>query len=570
MSTPPPLPPPYRAEALVGEGATGDVWRAQDRARGVPVAVKVVHRNLAMLPRFRARFAREVSISASVVHPRVVPVLDRGRLKDGRPFVVLALAERGSLEDLFQRKPPLSVGVRILDHVLEALAALHARGIVHQDLKPGNVLLHGDPDRPDAWVADLGAAGALTELAMDRRGIAGTPAWMAPEQRGGRAQELGPWTDLYPVGLMLAEMLGARRLDLTPGAGPPPFPVALPEDTPRMLAGLVRILLDRDPRQRYDRAADARLALAEAARELDPERSLSDANASLFQRTTTFPEWLLEDAKAHVAVGQPVALGPGRVPVWNREPPPPMPRSPPPIQPAWVQGADVGLFALRDPPLAVRDEVRRQLWLRARYVVASQAPQVVLVVGRTGSGKSRLVDHVARGLDEGGWMEVVALRYHAPAETDDGYRGAVQRILNPWNDTREEAGRVAQGQREGLRFAACLTASGGRVTVGLPAAAPAGLAIVAADRPDPDGLPVALADPILGRLVTVRASEPVEAAAAFSGATTEAVLGVVRGHPGARLSDGEIVVPVPDAHDPEALRRALEDALALARSIRLG
>ena len=439
MSTPPPLPPPYRAEALVGEGATGDVWRAQDRARGVPVAVKVVHRNLAMLPRFRARFAREVSISASVVHPRVVPVLDRGRLKDGRPFVVLALAERGSLEDLFQRKPPLSVGVRILDHVLEALAALHARGIVHQDLKPGNVLLHGDPDRPDAWVADLGAAGALTELAMDRRGIAGTPAWMAPEQRGGRAQELGPWTDLYPVGLMLAEMLGARRLDLTPGAGPPPFPVALPEDTPRMLAGLVRILLDRDPRQRYDRAADARLALAEAARELDPERSLSDANASLFQRTTTFPEWLLEDAKAHVAVGQPVALGPGRVPVWNREPPPPMPRSPPPIQPAWVQGADVGLFALRDPPLAVRDEVRRQLWLRARYVVASQAPQVVLVVGRTGSGKSRLVDHVARGLDEGGWMEVVALRYHAPAETDDGYRGAVQRILNPWNDTREEA-----------------------------------------------------------------------------------------------------------------------------------
>ena len=131
-------------------------------------------------------------------------------------------------------------------------------------------------------------------------------------------------------------------------------------------------------------------------------------------------------------------------------------------------------------------------------------------------------------------------------------------------------GDVVEGEREGLRFAACLTASGGRVTVGLPAAAPAGLAIVAADRPDPDGLPVALADPILGRLVTVRASEPVEAAAAFSGATTEAVLGVVRGHPGARLSDGEIVVPVPDAHDPEALRRALEDALALARSIRLG
>ncbi|MEC8425555.1 MAG: hypothetical protein VX000_17335, partial [Myxococcota bacterium] len=71
--------------------------------------------------------------------------------------------------------------------------------------------------------------------------------------------------------------------------------------------------------------------------------------------------------------------------------------------------------------------------------MATQAPQVVLVIGQTGSGKSELVDEVARGLDEGGWMEVVTLRYHAPAEYDDGYRGAVQQILNPWNDTREEA-----------------------------------------------------------------------------------------------------------------------------------
>ncbi|MEC7946545.1 MAG: serine/threonine-protein kinase, partial [Myxococcota bacterium] len=230
VTKPPPLPPRYRPEALVGEGATGDVWRALDTVAETHVAVKVVHRNLALLPRFRARFAREVSISASVVHPRVVPVLDRGRLSDGRPFVVLALARHGSLEDLFRRRPPLSVGVRILDHVLEALAVLHARGIVHQDLKPGNVLLHGDPARPDAWVADLGAAGALTEIAMDRRGIAGTPAWMAPEQRGGRAQELGPWTDLYPVGLMLAEMLGARRLEMDTARRPPTFPVALPKD----------------------------------------------------------------------------------------------------------------------------------------------------------------------------------------------------------------------------------------------------------------------------------------------------------------------------------------------------
>ncbi len=423
----------------MGDGATGTVWRARDVTRDELVAVKVVRRNLAILPRFRARFAREVSISASVVHPRVVPVLDRGELEDGRPFVVLALADRGSLADLFRRQPPLVVGVRVVDQVLEALAALHARGILHQDLKPENVLLHGDADLPDAWVADLGAAGALSELAMDRRGIAGTPAWMAPEQRGGRAQELGPWTDLYACGLMLSEMLGGRRLDLEAKGVAPPFPVALPEDVPRSFAELVGRLLHRDPRQRYDRAADVRRALQAAVLDLDPERSLHDAPTELFDRTTTFPEWLLEDAKAPLAIPSPVALAGDVVPTWNREAPEPLPRRPPTPAPAWVEGAEASLFALRDPPLGVREDERKQLWQRARYVVASGAPQVVLVVGRSGSGKSRLVDTVAGALDEGGWMEAVTLRFHDPPGYDDGYRGAVQQILSPWNDTREEA-----------------------------------------------------------------------------------------------------------------------------------
>ena len=322
----------------------------------------------------------------------------------------------------------------ILDQVLEALAVLHARGIV-RDLKPGNVLLHGAADLPDAWVADLGAAGALTEIAMDRRGIAGTPAWMAPEQRGGRAQELGPWTDLYPVGLMLAEMLGGTRVERGGDGGAPAFPVDVPDDAPRKLAAVVRALLARDPRERFDRASDARRALAEAVRDLDPERSLPGLDASPLQRTTTFPEWLLEDAKAHVAVAGPVRLGPGRVPDWNREPPPPMPRNPPPVPKAWVEGADPRLIALRDPPTSVRDGVVRRLWDRARQVVDTQTPQVLLVVGRQGSGKVGLVDQVARSLDEGGWMEVVTLRYHSPAEDDDGSRGC--RRLNPGTTRRK-------------------------------------------------------------------------------------------------------------------------------------
>ena len=208
----PPLPPRYTPIGEVGEGATGTVWRAHDRELDRDVAFKIVRRNLAIHARFRARFAREVAISASISHPHVVPVHDHGRLPDGRPFVALAYANQGSLSDLLRRKPPLRVALKVLDQVLDALSEMHARGIVHQDLKPENVLLHGDPEDPDAWVADLGAAGALTELAMDHRGISGTPRWMAPEQLMGQAHELGPWTDLYAVGLLLGEVLGAERL----------------------------------------------------------------------------------------------------------------------------------------------------------------------------------------------------------------------------------------------------------------------------------------------------------------------------------------------------------------------
>lgn len=414
---------------LVGEGATGTVWAAWDPTRECPVALKIARDSLARLPRFRARFAREIALTAAVPHPRIVPVLDRGTLAGGQPFAALAFAAHGSLGDLLRRGARLSVALRVMDHVLEALGALHARGLLHQDLKPENVLLHGNPAVPDAWVADLGVAGALSELAMDRRGIAGTPDWMAPEQLRGRAQELGPWTDLYAVGLLLAEILGVRR------AGGPRGPAAAAHALPAALRELVDVLLCVEPRGRFDRAADARRALAAAAEGLDPTLSTDPlGDASLLGRTTTHPEWWVE---APVGYGGASAAG---VPVWHRVPPGPIsreptpsPRSEPALRPA------PSLFALRDPPLVGRDTERQRLWRRARYVVAAGEPQVVLVVGPAGSGKSRLVEGTARALDEGGHMEPVVLRYSDPAEPDDGYRGAVLELLSAWSDTRTEA-----------------------------------------------------------------------------------------------------------------------------------
>lgn len=123
------------------------------------------------------------------------------------------------------------------------------------------------------------------------------------------------------------------------------------------------------------------------------------------------------------------------------------------------------------------------------------------------------------------------------------------------------------GECDGLRFEAMLKAAHGVVVVWLPEGAPAGLCIVHADAPEPGGRPVPLANPILGRLVAVRASDPASAAGALDEQATEAVLAVIRGHEGARVERGEVVLPVRAVHDPGAFSAALGDALALARSL---
>ncbi len=443
----PVVPDRYRPLRLLGEGATGSVYEANDRLLGHKVALKVVRANLAIHARFRARFAHEVALSARVVHPRLVPVYDYGRLPDGRPFVSIALADKGSLDDLLDQQPPLSEALRLVDQILDALGYLHARGYLHQDLKPANVLLHsGLGGRPDAWISDLGVTEALSLLAMDRRGIAGTPGWMAPEQLMGRAVELGPWTDLYAVGLMLYAMLGGNirseggeearaallkaRLQLK---------IKLKPEIPRALGEVVANLLEPEPRQRYDRAADVRRALQHAVADLSAELGAERVSRTRTRTsTTTFAETFLPEGAA--ALVAPRFQGdPPSAYRWNRVQPDPMPQRAPSEAVGVASGrASLALIALRDPPLVGRAEQRQRLWTLAREVTRTGQPQVALIVGESGTGKSRLAASVAEALDQHGGMETVTLRYRLPPGADDGYRGGVKELLAPWNDTRTE------------------------------------------------------------------------------------------------------------------------------------
>ncbi len=132
----PSLPSRYDIVRLLGEGATAQVYLADDAVTGSQSAVKVVRRNLAVHRRFRSRFAREVVLAARVMHRHIVPVRDFGLLEDGCPYVTLAYARKGNLKDLLARGFRVSQVLGLAEQVCLALASLHARGLLHQDLKP--------------------------------------------------------------------------------------------------------------------------------------------------------------------------------------------------------------------------------------------------------------------------------------------------------------------------------------------------------------------------------------------------------------------------------------------------
>ena len=208
----PPFAGRYATERELGRGGMAMVYLAQDLVEHRRVALKVFHPEL-MASIGPARFLREISIAADLSHPNILPLLESGE-SDGVLYYATPFIEGGSLRARLQREVqlPLKEALRITRDLADALDYAHARGLVHRDVKPENVLLAGER----AILADFGVARAIEVAAADRvteTGLAvGTPAYMSPEQAGGSAR-LDGRSDVYSLGCVLYEML----------AGEPPF-----------------------------------------------------------------------------------------------------------------------------------------------------------------------------------------------------------------------------------------------------------------------------------------------------------------------------------------------------------
>lgn len=194
----------YRLGERAGSGGMADVHRATDELLGREVAVKVLRASDAD----RDRFAEEACTVARLNHPGIVTVLDAG-LDEDRPFIVMELVDGPTLAQALAAGPLDPDRVRAIgEDVAAALAYAHAQGIVHRDVKPGNVLL-----RPDgtACLADFGIACLVgRSLVHTTEGlVVGSPAYVAPEQVA--MEEVGPAADVYSLGLVLLEALTGRR-----------------------------------------------------------------------------------------------------------------------------------------------------------------------------------------------------------------------------------------------------------------------------------------------------------------------------------------------------------------------
>ena len=459
---------PFLLRDALGRGGMGEVWRADHQDHGHEVAIKVLAYERVRRSRNVAAFRSEVRAVAALSHPAVVHVFDHGRVGEeaarrsagrlaaGSPWLAMELASGGSLAPWASGgRGPVSWPEEraLLLRILDGLAHAHARGLLHLDIKPANVLLCGPRDsRPGLKLTDFGLARRYENepgSSFDSDAvIAGTPLYMAPEQLESRPREFGPWTDLYSLGCLAFHLatgappfsgddllaiayahLQGERQEFFPRLA---HPVGFEDWLDRLVA--------RDPARRFQRAADAAWALT-----LLPEPEEGEAGAITdsievlepdtlgvdFGQVTKLPS--SQERTARTARGESSgAFAPVLVPAGPSAAPP-MPADwrsaeerPPPPQ---LAGAGTGLFGLRAVPVVDRADERDLLWSALGQVAAAGQPRWVLLEGPAGCGKSHLARWLCERAEELGAARVLRAVHNPVPGPGDGLGPMLARHL---------------------------------------------------------------------------------------------------------------------------------------------
>jgi serine/threonine-protein kinase len=257
----------YRLGQKLGGGGMGEVFLAKHRLLKRPCAVKVIRPEKAGDPTALARFEREVQATATLTHPNAVQIFDYGHAEDGTFYYAMEYLPGLSLKELVEQHGPLPPErvVHILRQVCGALQEAHTAGLIHRDIKPGNILICNRGGLHDvAKILDFGlvkshASGDSADQLSQEGAITGTPAFMSPEQADGQ-KELDARSDLYSLGCVAYYLLTGQPPFVKPTAlqtliaqicDPPRAPTELRADVPPDLQAVVLRCLEKAPQQRF-------------------------------------------------------------------------------------------------------------------------------------------------------------------------------------------------------------------------------------------------------------------------------------------------------------------------------